>query len=93
MQCHKVTVSLVGAVAFFFAAFPIGGESLAAERFALLRLMPDGQVLEINPATRVAFKDLDRYLERRLAAKKVLDIKIQEPTRECDQTILIRYED
>jgi len=55
--------------------------------------MPDGQVLEINPATRVVFKDLDRYLERRLEGKKVLEIKIQERADGCDQIILIRYGD
>jgi hypothetical protein len=69
------------------------GEVRAAERIVLLRLMPDGRVLEINPATRIAFRDLNRYLDRRLDGRRVRELEIQEPAGGCDQIIVIRYEE
>lgn len=44
-------------------------------------------------ASHVVFKDLDRYLDRRLDGKQVLEIKLQEPSSGCDQIIVIRYEE
>lgn len=44
-------------------------------------------------SSHVVFKDLDRYLARRLDSKQVLEIKLQEPSSGCDQIILIRYEE
>jgi len=42
---------------------------------------------------RIVFKDLDRYRDRTLDGKRVLEIKLQEPSTGCDQIILIRYEE
>ena len=40
---------------------------MAGQRIVLLELRSDGSVMEINPATRVTFRDLDKYLDRRLS--------------------------
>ena len=66
---------------------------LAGERIVLLELRSDGSVMEINPATRVTFRDLDKYLDRRLSGKQVLEIKLQEHREGCKQIVLIRYEE
>ncbi|MFQ5875247.1 MAG: hypothetical protein ACE5JL_15810 [Dehalococcoidia bacterium] len=68
-------------------------EEFAGERIVLLRLMPSGRVVEINPSTRHVFMDLDRYLDRTLDGKRVLEIKLQGPSTGCDQIMLIRYEE
>lgn len=100
MWRRRVGVGLVLILACLLGGFPSGPgaisgprEVLAAERIVLLRLNSDGGVLEINPATRVTFKDLDTYLRRRLDGKRVLEVKLQERLKGCDQLIVIRYEE
>jgi len=87
-----VLIALVG-IAFwvFMTGNPL--QALAAERIALLRLEPSGQVIEINPATNRGFRDLDTYLRAQLGGKKVLEVRPQECRDRGWQLILIRYEE